>query len=58
MLIFKRTRTHVNWGLDTVDPATLEPPAEAERAKLNAVLDHLGFTGDREPKLLLFAMYG
>ena len=57
-LVFRRTRANVDWSIMSVDPATLAPPTEEERAKLNAVLDHLGFTGDREPKLLLFAMYG
>lgn len=54
-LVVKRTRTRIEWSCVPVDAATLEPPTEAERAALNAVLDHLGFTGDREPKLLLYA---
>lgn len=59
VLVFKRTKASVNWGCKAVDPAQLTaPPTAAEQAKAGVVLDYLGFTGDREPRLLLFAMYG
>lgn len=58
VLVFKRTKTNVNWGCEPVDPATLTPPTSRELAKLAVVLDHLEFAGDRQPKLLLFASYG
>lgn len=58
ILVFKRTKTTANWGVEEVDAMTLKQPTWAERNALDAILDKLGFTGDRSPKLLVFANYG
>lgn len=57
ILVLKR-KAHANWGFEEVGLAALPEPQGPEIAALNKVLDAIGFTGDRTPKLLLFAFYG
>lgn len=47
-----------DYGVHEVKPETLAPPTEAETAAVNAALDHLGYTGPRDIRLLLAANYG
>lgn len=58
VLVIKRTRTRANWGSKKVRPESLALPTEDEITKLNIVLNALGYPGNPEPELLLFAMYG
>lgn len=58
-VILKRSRSNQSEeGNMPVDPATLAPPAPGEMSALITVLDHLGYEGDRTPRLLLMATYG
>ena len=59
ILVIKRTLTWAyDYGLREVKPESLAPPTEAEVAAVNAALDHLGYTGPRDIRLLLAANYG
>jgi hypothetical protein len=59
ILVIKRTLTWVfDYGVGEVKPETLAPPTGIEVTAVNAALDHLGYTGPRDIKLLLAANYG
>jgi hypothetical protein len=58
MLVIKRSYSQAGLAAAVIDPATLAPPSESETAAVNMVLDHLGYDGPREIKLILAAMYG
>jgi len=53
LLVISRTATWAAEGLDEVPASTTAPPTQAETDALNAALDHLGYTGPRDIKLLL-----
>lgn len=60
-LVVRRTQSTTCWGCEPItDVVALQPPIPdgAEEKALNAVLDAIGFKGDRTPKLLLMAYYG
>lgn len=58
MLIVKRTLSDVSWGCEEVSGDTITPPYKYEIDAVNKVLDAIGFTGNRDIKLLLWAFYG
>jgi len=53
LLVITRTVTCVGDGLEEITAAAIGPPTGAETAAVNAALDHLGYTGPREIRLLL-----
>lgn len=58
VLVINRTCTTVNYSWEALDTSTLNPPDPEELGKLSNVLDALGFPGDRQVRLILFASYG
>lgn len=56
-LVLKRSRGHVDWSAEAVDPATLAPPSPEELAAFATVASRLGCE-DAPVKLLLMATYG
>jgi hypothetical protein len=59
VLVIKRTLTDVlDYGIGPVDRDKLSPPTRAEAAAVGAALDHLGYTGPRDIRLLLAAVCG
>jgi hypothetical protein len=44
-------------GLDEIPTASVAPPTTAETTAVNAALDHLGYSGPREIRLLLTIDY-
>lgn len=59
VLVINRTLTDVlDYGIGPVDRDRLSPPTRAEAAAAGAALDHLGYTGPRDIRLLLAAVYG
>lgn len=57
-LILKRNSWAYDYGSVVVEPETLREPSEHELAAIQKVLDHIGFTGNRDVKLYLIASYG
>lgn len=53
LLVISRTVTWAADGLDEVHADAIAVPTEAETTALHAALDHLGYTGPRDIKLLL-----
>ena len=51
-------QAYVNWGVAEFEPTAAEPPTADELAAFGRVLDYLEYTGDRTPKLLIWASYG
>jgi hypothetical protein len=58
VLVTRRSLRWVNWGCDAIDPGGLVGPEPWEILAIGAVLDHIGFTGERRVALLLWASYG
>lgn len=57
LLVAKRTAHEVTWGATSV-PSIPANPNSSEVEALSKVLDTIGFSGDRTPRLLLWALYG
>lgn len=58
VLITKRSYQRVNWGCEPIGMKQMFVPHVYETDGLNKVLDHLGYTGEREFRWLLWASYG
>lgn len=58
VLVIKRSVTSANWGARHVTLSTLSQPTLEEVDALNKVLTAVNFTGDRTPRLVVFALYG
>jgi hypothetical protein len=57
LLVIMRTVTWAGDGLCEITADKIAPPTEAETAAVNAALDHLGYAGPREIRLLLAVDY-
>jgi hypothetical protein len=57
LLVIRRTVTWAGDGLGEITADKIAPPTEAETAAVNAALDHLGYAGPREIRLLLAVDY-
>jgi hypothetical protein len=57
LLVIRRTVTWAGYRLHEVTAEKITPPTEAETTALNAALDHLGYAGPREIRLLLAVGY-
>lgn len=57
LLIIRRTLTWAGDGLEVVTADKIAPPTGEEAAAVNTALDHLGYTGPREIRLLLAVDY-
>jgi hypothetical protein len=53
LLVINRTITCAADGLKQISADALTPPTQAETTAVHAALDHLGYTGPREIRLLL-----
>jgi hypothetical protein len=53
LLVVARTVTWAGDGLSEIPAESAQPPTEAETSAVHAALDHLGYTGPREIRLLL-----